>query len=384
MASVALAVVAVSAAALPSAAAPSQPRFSTAQLSKAKTTVDRQLKAPPNGVTSWGVEPASGRVVVSVLRGDGAAMAAARKATAGLAEATITTVDERPRPFYNLVGGQAIYSANGGRCSIGFTARGAGVTYVITAGHCTELGGTWSGYNRVAIGPVSRSDFPTDDFGTIRVNSTTTWVPTAQVQGTASVIGSTEAAVGASVCRSGSTTGYRCGTIQAKNQTVNYGGGDVVYGLTKTNACAEPGDSGGSFVAGRQAQGMTSGGSGNCTSGGTTFYQPVNEVLTRYGLTLVTDPAPPTVTLCSDYNYGGRCVSTSANSANLAGSTVGDNALSSIRVPSGAWLLLYRDPNYTGICQAFNADVSFLQGTSVGNDTVSSYQIATSRGSCPA
>ena len=33
---------------------------------------------------------------------------------------------------------------------------------------------------------------------------------------------------------------------------------------------------------------MTSGGSGNCSSGGTTFFQPVNEILQRNDLTLVT------------------------------------------------------------------------------------------------
>ncbi len=33
---------------------------------------------------------------------------------------------------------------------------------------------------------------------------------------------------------------------------------------------------------------MTSGGSGNCSSGGTTYFQPVNEILSAYGLTLVT------------------------------------------------------------------------------------------------
>jgi streptogrisin C len=33
---------------------------------------------------------------------------------------------------------------------------------------------------------------------------------------------------------------------------------------------------------------VLSGGSGNCTSGGTTFFQPVNEILAVYGLTLVT------------------------------------------------------------------------------------------------
>jgi len=305
-----------------------------------------------------------------VLRGDAAALAAARRATSGLPQATITTVEERPRPLSNLAGGQAI------------SARAGSATYVITAGHCTKAGGTWLGYNAVTLGPVSGTNFLGDDFGSIRVSSFS-WTPTAQVMGTASVLGSTEAPVGAAVCRSGSSTGYRSGTIQAKNQTVNYLGGNIVNGLTKTNVCAEPGESGGSFVSGRQAQGLTSGRNGSCSSGGTTYFQPINEVLTRYGMTLVVDPPRPVVTLCSDDKYTGRCSAASTISPSMAGSTVGDNTLSSIRVPAGAWLLPYRDANHAGVCQAFNADESFLRGTTVGNDTVSSYLIQTNRGNCP-
>jgi streptogrisin C len=61
-----------------------------------------------------------------------------------------------------------------------------------------------------------------------------------------------------------------------------------VYGVTRTDVCAEPGDSGGSFVSGTEAQGMTSGGSGDCGSGGTTYFQPVQPALDAFGLTLVT------------------------------------------------------------------------------------------------
>jgi hypothetical protein len=92
-------------------------------------------------------------------------------------------------------------------------------------------------------------------------------------------------AVGASICRSGSTTGVHCGTVRALGATVSYSQGRVT-GLTQTNVCAEPGDSGGSFYSGAQAQGVTSGGSGDCSSGGTTYFQPVNEILSAYGLTL--------------------------------------------------------------------------------------------------
>lgn len=257
-----------------------------ADLKTVQSKLDKAAQTAAPSVSSWYVDTATNAVVVTTTDAAAASDFVAKAGAAGEA-VRVQVESETVRPLENLVGGQAIYAQNGGRCSVGFTARSATASYVITAGHCTEIGGTWSGYNRVAIGPVAATAFPGDDFGAIRVNSTATWAPTSQVQGTSSVLGSTVAAIGASVCRSGSTTGYRCGTIQARNATVNYGGGDIVNGLTRTSACAEPGDSGGSFVSGRQAQGMTSGGSGNCSVGGTTFFQPVNEALSRYGLTLV-------------------------------------------------------------------------------------------------
>ena len=80
----------------------------------------------------------------------------------------------------------------------------------------------------------------------------------------------------------------------AVNQTVNYGAGSIVHGLTQTTACAQPGDSGGPYVtnpgSGTRAiaLGLLSGGTGDCSIGGTTFYQPLPEVLSAYRMTLVT------------------------------------------------------------------------------------------------
>ena len=91
------------------------------------------------------------------------------------------------------------------------------------------------------------------------------------------------AVVGESVKRSGSTTGLRSGTVTGTNQTVRYAQG-AVFGLIRTNVCAQPGDSGGPLFAGTAAIGLTSGGSGNCTTGGTTFFQPVTEALSVYGM----------------------------------------------------------------------------------------------------
>jgi len=100
------------------------------------------------------------------------------------------------------------------------------------------------------------------------------------------ITGSTEAAVGASVCKYGATTGWQCGTIQGKNQTITFPEGTLT-GLTRTNVCTEPGDTGGPFVSGTQAQGVLVAGSGNCSSGGTSYFLPVNRVLSMYGLTIL-------------------------------------------------------------------------------------------------
>ena len=75
--------------------------------------------------------------------------------------------------------------------------------------------------------------------------------------------------------RSGCTTQVHDGTVTGLDATVNYGNGDIVNGLIQTDVCAEPGDSGGSLFDGDTALGLTSGGSGDCTSGGETFFQPV-------------------------------------------------------------------------------------------------------------
>ena len=252
-------------------------------LETVRATLDRAEAAAPASVTGWFVDVTSNAVVVETTS---AGIAAAQRFadTVGVGRSVRVTVAAAPQLFYDVRGGDAYYTPQY-RCSIGFSVVG-GYT---TAGHCGRAGQAVSGFNRVAQGSFRASQFPGDDHAWIGVNSN--WVPRPTVngygRGDVVVRGSTVAAIGASVCRSGSTTGWRCGTIQARNQTVRYPQG-TVSGLTRTSACAEGGDSGGSFISGNQAQGMTSGGSGNCSFGGTTFFQPVNETLSRYGLTLVT------------------------------------------------------------------------------------------------
>lgn len=259
-------------------------------LDAVKDGLDARAASVPDAVTGWYVDPATNSVVVAAT--DPAA-ARAFAADAGAGAVRVEQVAQRPRPLADLVGGEAIYSPRDARCSLGFNATSGDTAYVITAGHCTEQRGAWSGVNQLPIGPVATSVFPDDDYGLIRV-SAPSWTPTSQYAGQggqlSEITGSAEAPVGASVCRSGSTTGYECGEILAIDQTVNYGGGAVVSGLTRTSACAEPGDSGGPYVSGSQAQGVLSGGSGSClfVFRGETFFQPVNEILTDNDLELVT------------------------------------------------------------------------------------------------
>jgi streptogrisin C len=262
---------------------------SAAQLDAMQASLDARTANVPDTVTGWYVDQKTNSVVVSVLGNDAAGLAWAGK------DVRIEHVTAAPKPLWNLIGGQAIRNTQA-RCSIAFSASAGATRYIITAGHCGELGGTWSGSGGT-IGTVASFSFPTNDYAIINVTSAAA-VQTALVDrfnsgADVTVAGSSQAAIGSSICRSGSTTGWHCGTIQANNQTVNYGGGDIVNGLTRTSVCAEPGDSGGAYVSPNgatrvQAQGITSGGSGNCTSGGQTFHQPVNEVLSRFGLTLRT------------------------------------------------------------------------------------------------
>jgi streptogrisin C len=247
--------------------------------------LDSRSGRAPNSVTGWYVDPASNSVVVSATDD-----AAARAFAAGQDKVRIEHVNARPATLADLRGGDTITTSSGGRCSVGFNAFKGRTRYLITAGHCTKLGGTWSGPDGSAIGPVAASSFPGHDFGLVEMASLS-WEQTHDVDadsGYLPVTGDAPAAVGDKVCLSGSTTGYHCDWVQAIGETVNYGDGDIVRGLTRTGVCAEAGDSGGPFMRGTQALGTLSGGSGGCLVSGQSYFQPIHEVLATYGLTLIT------------------------------------------------------------------------------------------------
>ncbi|WP_328940747.1 S1 family peptidase [Streptomyces sp. NBC_00250] len=261
-------------------------RHSAGALDRAKARLD--ARTAPAGVAGWHVDPRANSVVVTVVHADRNAPAV-RAFVERAREAGPVTVAETataPRTYAaGTVGGDPYYTGNV-RCSIGFSVHGG----FVTAGHCGGAGAAVRGWDGSAMGTFQGSSFPGNDYAYVSIHSGWWTVPVVLGWGTVSdrlVRGSAEAPVGASICRSGSTTKWHCGTVLAKNETVNYSQG-AVHQMTKTSVCAEGGDSGGAFISGDQAQGVTSGGWGNCSSGGETWFQPVNEILARYGLTLHT------------------------------------------------------------------------------------------------
>ena len=213
---------------------------------------------------------------------------------------------DQPRALYDIRGGDAFYIDGTARCSVGFGVTKGTQQGFATAGHCGKAGAKTTGYNQVAQGTFQASVFPGRDMAWVGVNSDWTATPAVKGEGGQDVqtAGSVQALTGAAVCRSGSTTGWHCGTIEQHDTSVTYAEG-TIDGVTRTTVCAEPGDSGGSYISGAQAQGVTSGGSGDCTSGGTTFYQPINPLLSTYGLTLRTSTSESGTTAPEDGQTGG-------------------------------------------------------------------------------
>ncbi|MFI6036443.1 S1 family peptidase [Streptomyces sp. NPDC051315] len=254
---------------------------SLAELKSARTTLENGATVPG---TSWVTDPTTNKVVVTADRTvSGTEWARLTKVVEGLGPtARLQRTKGEFTPF--VAGGDAV-TGGGGRCSLGFNVVKGGEPYFLTAGHCTESVSTWSDSSGAAIGTNETSSFPGDDYGLVKYTADVDHPSEVNLyNGSAQAItGAAEATVGMKVTRSGSTTQVHSGTVTGLDATVNYGNGDIVTGLIQTDVCAEPGDSGGSLFSGSSAIGLTSGGSGDCTSGGETFFQPVTEALAATG-----------------------------------------------------------------------------------------------------
>jgi streptogrisin D len=258
-------------------------QHSGAELARITATLDAKAAIPG---TAWAVDPVSNQVVVSIDSTVPAEHVKTLEATvAGLGSgARIERLGSALRP--TISGGQAIYTG-GARCSLGFNVVSGSTYYFLTAGHCTNIGSTWTTSSGSVIGTRAGTSFPGNDYGIVRYATGVAHPGNVSLGGssTQDITAAGNAVVGQAVRRSGSTTGVHSGSVTQVNATVTYSEGRVT-GLIRTTVCAEPGDSGGSLFAGSTALGLTSGGSGNCSSGGITYFQPVTEPLGVYGVSV--------------------------------------------------------------------------------------------------
>jgi streptogrisin D len=261
-------------------ATPKTVALSGARLRAATATLESAAKVPG---TAWAVDPATDQVVMSVDSSvTGAKLVQVTSAAKKLGSAV--RIAYVPGVFSTkITGGDAIYGGQY-RCSLGFNVVSGSTYYFLTAGHCGNIASTWysdSGHASV-LGNTQSSTFPGHDYALVRYTGSASHGGTV---GSQDITSAGNPTVGQTVTRRGSTTGIHSGTVTALNATVNYAEGSVT-GMIQTTVCAEGGDSGGPLYAGTKALGLTSGGSGNCSSGGTTFFQPVVAALNAYGVSV--------------------------------------------------------------------------------------------------
>ncbi len=264
-------------------AVPEMTRRSPARLREVTADLRRSFADIPG--TGWAVDPATSKVTVwTDASVTGARMAAVQRTAERMG--TAVRMVRFPGRLHTLaLGGDPIFG-QGARCSLGFNVERGGQPFVLTAGHCGNAVQTWTSDQQGGqpLGTTVQSSFPGNDFALVRAEEGAAGEGAVNLYNgqAVDITQAGEAVVGQRVVRSGSTTGVRTGRVLATGATVNFAEGTVT-GMIQTSVCAEPGDSGGPLFAGDTALGLTSGGSGDCQSGGVTFFQPVTEALQVFG-----------------------------------------------------------------------------------------------------
>ncbi|MFJ6070495.1 S1 family peptidase [Streptomyces sp. NPDC093065] len=263
-------------------------RHSMTELRSAASTLRAAPRVPG---TAWAPDYRSNEVVV---RGDRTVSGADWSRLTGVAEGIggFVRMERTEGVFTTRLNGAEPILSTAGRCSAGFNVTDGTDDFILTAGHCGPTGSVWfgDGEGDRQIGRTVAGSFPGDDFSLVayaggKAGDDADVVAVGGGKGVR-ITGTGEPAVGQRVFRSGSTSGLRDGRVTALDATVNYPEGTVT-GLIETDVCAEPGDSGGPMFSEGVALGVTSGGSGDCAKGGTTFFQPLPEAMAALGVRLV-------------------------------------------------------------------------------------------------
>ncbi|MEU8470952.1 S1 family peptidase [Streptomyces sp. NPDC029006] len=280
-------------------------RHSAGELDRVKTALDKYAEInTPAGVQGWGVDPMSDTVIVHVRDTAAAGTGTFLKKARSLGSAVTVRHDAgRAVSTAGIYPGSRMDYGNH-YCSVGFGARTtSGQQVLVTAGHCVEtLPDLYFAGSHFAKGSTTRfrhgqtsidMGLATVDAGTTITTQVGTWNNGADI----AIQGSRRAAVGSDVCKSGATSHWTCGSIKSYNYSVTYTDpgqpATLVTNLGLSNTCDLGGDSGGAWISGNQGQGMTSGGqTDNQCNGvygqGTSYFQPLDDTLRYYGLSLNT------------------------------------------------------------------------------------------------
>lgn len=265
----------------------------------------RQRKDPKllPGAVSWGVDVVHNTVLVTAQAGYGDNLA---KLLSDFGDAVqIQETKYQPQLTAEwLDGGLGYegldYDLFDRTCSVGFNVANEESRYFITAGHCHPAG-TVVSRGGTRIGEVLQAFYPHFDDAIVHVDNEDAWYQGGYVAGYPgfyALNGLSDSLVGTTVCSSGHATGWTCGVITMKDESVLWPDGHTVQGLTRHTACVEGGDSGGSNVRptsdGVSAEGTTSGAVlvlGMCKSRyfaaylgpSTSWYMPIVDTMLHYG-----------------------------------------------------------------------------------------------------
>jgi streptogrisin C len=288
-------------------------KYSLAQLESAKSKIQALVtnQKATDGIHSLYVDVKTNKLVIATTaKSRGITNVLVARSGINTDMVRITTSASPAHPV-NIFGGNRYYfpitPTLDTYCSMGFAVYGpGGVPGFTTAGHCGAAGLPVKGMNGVPIGHVAASIYGGGDAAWIQVTNPGAWPIHGYIYNSwlgrfDPVYGSTKAPLNSYVCRSGGTTGYRCGNVTIVGWSTSTIDGRWINDLTQTSACAGGGDSGGPFITpGGFALGITSNinyalpSGGNCEGnnpntgeGPRTSYYPIGKFF-GFGLTLKT------------------------------------------------------------------------------------------------
>ncbi|MGI5500239.1 proprotein convertase P-domain-containing protein [Lentzea sp. CA-135723] len=279
---------------------------SAADLDRLLARVRSEIGDGVPGVFGWGVDVRDNQVDVTVntTRKTEATERFLAKVRGLAGVQVVETRSQQRQQAGTVQPGSPWWPGSESNCSIGFPATdSSGGKHFLTAGHCTNDAnqaayGQSGQQNRIGtsnVGGTRSVNAREGDMGVVAVTEAN-WTLSPSVntwgQPAVTVTGSAEAMVGDRVCHSGNTSKWQCGEVKYTNKAVDYGGGLIIEGLIWTTACSLGGDSGGAWLLGDKAVGLHDGGPSKCvqnpTDGDMSLFQPVNEALRKWNLTLVT------------------------------------------------------------------------------------------------